>query len=134
MTNDQATLQPEDQLAQIRALTTDQLAELGLSEIAYVRPIMMHGAIAFAIHGADGIPVGVAQDRDLASITIEQRDMIQGAGPLARVTPAASVQRAQPAMLVVAAPVMQRAQRVIQLARQRADPPAIDLDPALLEA
>ncbi len=63
------------QVIDIHHLTTDQLMQLGLSQIAYVKPIMMNGSQAFAIHAADGSPMAVAGDRELAVAAIMQHEM-----------------------------------------------------------
>jgi hypothetical protein len=77
MNTDSATRQDVPQaLFDIRHMTTDQLQQLGLSQLAYVRPVMMDGTPAFAIHGADGKPMAVAADRDLALAAIMQNDML----------------------------------------------------------
>ena len=60
----------------VRHITPDQLQQLGLSQIAYVKPIMLNGSAMFAIHGADGSPMAVADDRDLAVAAIKQHEMI----------------------------------------------------------
>ena len=60
----------------IRHLTTEQLAGLGVSQIAYVKPVMMNGVRAFAIHAADGTPMAVASDCDLAVAAIRQHEML----------------------------------------------------------
>jgi len=60
----------------IRHLTVEQLAGLGVSQIAYVKPVMMNGALAFAIHAADGTPMAMADDRDLAVAAIRQHEML----------------------------------------------------------
>ena len=60
----------------IRHLTVQQLAELGVSQIAYVRPVMVNGQRGFAIHGADGTPMAVAGDQELAFAAILQQDMV----------------------------------------------------------
>lgn len=60
----------------IRSLTEKQLAQLGVSKLAYVKPILLSGEVAFAIHAADGEPMAVAADRDLAIAAIEQHDMV----------------------------------------------------------
>jgi hypothetical protein len=52
------------------------LQQLGMTQIAYVKPIMLNGAPMFAIHGADGSPMAVAEDRDLALAAIVQHEMI----------------------------------------------------------
>lgn len=60
----------------VRHITPDQLQQLGMSQIAYVKPIMLNGSAMFAIHGADGSPMAVADDRDLAVAAIKQHEMI----------------------------------------------------------
>jgi hypothetical protein len=60
----------------VRHMTQDQLAQLGLSRLAYVKPIMLNGNAMFAIHGADGSPMAVADDRNVALAAIVQHEMI----------------------------------------------------------
>jgi hypothetical protein len=60
----------------IRHLTERQLAQLGVAQVAYVKPIILNGAPAFAIHGADGTPMAVAGDRDVAVAAIQQHEML----------------------------------------------------------
>jgi hypothetical protein len=60
----------------IRHLTVEQLAGLGVSQIAYVKPVLMNGTVAFAIHAADGTPMAMADDRDLAVAAIRQHEML----------------------------------------------------------
>ncbi len=60
----------------VRQITPDQLQQLGLSQLAYVKPVILNGAAVFAIHGADGAPMAVAEDRDLAMAAIVQHEMI----------------------------------------------------------
>ncbi len=60
----------------IRHLTVAQLAALGVSHLAYVKPVMVNGARAFAIHGADGTPMAVAGAEDLAFAAIRQHEMV----------------------------------------------------------
>jgi len=59
-----------------RHITPAELQQLGMTQIAYVKPIMLNGAAMFAIHGADGSPMAVADDRDLAVAAIVQHEMI----------------------------------------------------------
>jgi len=44
----------------VRHLSEQQLAALGVSHIAYVKPVMVNGIQGFAIHAADGTPMAVA--------------------------------------------------------------------------
>jgi hypothetical protein len=60
----------------IRHLSAEQLGQLGISQIAYVKPVMLDGAVAFAIHAADGTPMAVADDRDLAIAAVRQHEMV----------------------------------------------------------
>lgn len=60
----------------IRHLTEEQLAKLGMSQIAYVRQVVVDGTPGFAIHAADGTPMALAGDRDVAVAAILQHEMV----------------------------------------------------------
>lgn len=60
----------------IRDVSTDQLARLGVSQIAYVKPVDVNGAHGFAIHAADGTPMALAVDRDVAVAAILRNEML----------------------------------------------------------
>ena len=60
----------------IRKLTQAQLMQLGMSQLAYVKPVWMDGETAFAIFAADGSPMAVAADCDLAVAAIVQRERV----------------------------------------------------------
>jgi hypothetical protein len=60
----------------IRQITAMQLAQLGIAHIAYVRPLMMQGAEAFAICAADGTQMAIATDRDVAEAAIREHEMV----------------------------------------------------------
>lgn len=59
----------------IRHLSEGQLAILGMTELAYVKAVVINGASAFAIHAADGTPMGVAADEKVAMAAIRQHGM-----------------------------------------------------------
>lgn len=59
----------------IHHISPTQLAELGLEEIAFVKPVMTETGPAFAIHAADGTPMAIASDPQLAAAAIIQNDM-----------------------------------------------------------
>jgi hypothetical protein len=59
----------------IRHLSAEQFSTLGVSQMAYVKPVMLNGARAFAIHGADGTPMAVAGNEELAVAAINQHEM-----------------------------------------------------------
>jgi hypothetical protein len=60
----------------LRHLSVEQLARLGMAQIAYVKPVMMNGSPAFAIHAADGTPMAVTGNRDVAISAILQHEML----------------------------------------------------------
>ena len=57
-------------------LSEQQLAALGVSHIAYVKQVMVNGVQGFAIHAADGTPMAVAGDRDVAVAAVTQHEML----------------------------------------------------------
>jgi len=59
----------------LRHMSEQQLAALGVSHIAYVKPVIVNGVAGFAIHAADGTPMAVAGDRDVAVAAIVQHEM-----------------------------------------------------------
>ncbi len=60
----------------IRNLTPEQLGELGMPDVAYIKPVFLNGAAAFAIHAADGSPMAMATDCELAIAAIVQHEML----------------------------------------------------------
>jgi hypothetical protein len=61
--------------AALRNLSARDFAQLGAEEVAYVRPVILNGAQAFAIHAADGTPIGAAPNAQLAAAAIRQHEM-----------------------------------------------------------
>ncbi len=67
--------QAVESIVDIRKMTSDQLMQLGMADLAYVKPVMFEGQMAFAIHAADGSPMAMAADCDLAVAAIVQHEM-----------------------------------------------------------
>ena len=63
-------------IVDIRHISAEQLAQLGLQQIAYVKPVVVNGTAAFAIHAADGTPMAMAGDREVAIAAIQQHEMV----------------------------------------------------------
>jgi hypothetical protein len=59
----------------VRHMTEQQLAALGVSQVAYIKPVLVNGAQGFAIHAADGTPMAVAGDREIAVAAVLQHEM-----------------------------------------------------------
>ncbi len=74
--DDPATLAAKPAPVDIRHLSPLEFARLGVSQIAYIKPVMVEGSRAFAIHGADGAPLAMTQDRELALAAIVQHEMV----------------------------------------------------------
>ena len=60
----------------LKALTQQDLAALGIGEIAYLRAMSVQGEEIVAVMGADGRQVGLAPDRDSAIIAALQHDLL----------------------------------------------------------
>jgi len=60
----------------VRLMTAEQLGALGVSHIAYVKPVIVNGTAGFAIHAADGTPMALAGDRATAMAAIVQHEMM----------------------------------------------------------
>lgn len=58
-----------------RTLTAADLAALGVQDVAYVKPVIVSGAYAYAIHAANGEHLAVVPNRDLALATVRQNDL-----------------------------------------------------------
>ena len=72
---DTATQVNKPAVIDVRHLSEQQLAALGMSHIAYVKPVVVNGMQGFAIHAADGTPMAVAGDREVAIAAIMQHEM-----------------------------------------------------------
>ena len=59
----------------IRNISSRELAVFGMQDLAYVKPVVVNGVTAFAVHAADGTQVAVLPDRELALATIRQHDL-----------------------------------------------------------
>ena len=47
----------------------------GVGQIAYVKTVINDGQKAFAIHAANGLPISLVSDRDVAVAMIRQNDL-----------------------------------------------------------
>jgi len=60
----------------LRQLAPAEWARFGAEQIAYIRPILVDGNHAVAIHAADGTQIGAAPDANLATAAILQHEMV----------------------------------------------------------
>jgi len=66
-TNDKAQLSD--------ALSPEALAAFGAPSLVYVKTVAMNGVEAFAVHAADGSPIGLLSSRDEAFAAALQNDL-----------------------------------------------------------
>ena len=64
-----------EKVTDLRQISSQDLAMLGLTDVAYVRSKPVVDAVAFAIHSADGTEVAVLPTYDIAIATILQNDL-----------------------------------------------------------
>ncbi|MXP63927.1 hypothetical protein E0493_11280 [Roseomonas sp. M0104] len=60
----------------LRQLAPAEWARFGAEQIAYIRPVLVDGNQAVAIHAADGTQIGAAPDANLATAAILQHEMV----------------------------------------------------------
>ena len=59
----------------IQILSARDLLNLGLQEVAYVKPLDVDGEPAFAVHAADGTQIAITKERALAHAMLRQHDL-----------------------------------------------------------
>ena len=62
-------------LESLKRLSESELGLLGMEDVAYVKPIVVDGTDAFAVHAANGTQIAVIADRELAFAVVRQHDM-----------------------------------------------------------
>jgi hypothetical protein len=60
----------------LRHISAEDFARLGVTKIAYVKPVAVNGTPAYAIHAADGTPMALAADQEVAIAAIIQHEML----------------------------------------------------------
>lgn len=59
----------------IRQISPQDLMALGVSDLAYVRPVEIEGRTLFGVYAADGTRMAVLPNRDVAFATIRHNDL-----------------------------------------------------------
>ncbi len=60
---------------QMRQMTTNDLAMLGMQDVAYVKAVVVEGNPGYAVHAADGTQMALIASRDLAFAVVRQNEM-----------------------------------------------------------
>jgi hypothetical protein len=64
-----------DHIERIRQISRQELALLGVQDMAYVKPVVIEGTRNYAVHAADGTEITVVADRDTAFAMLRQHDL-----------------------------------------------------------
>ena len=59
----------------LRHLSGTAFAALGKGQIAYIKPVEVENEQAWAVHGADGSPLAVVAEREVAFALVRQNDL-----------------------------------------------------------
>jgi hypothetical protein len=59
----------------IRQLSPRELGLLGMERVAYVKPVLVEGVVAFAVHAADGGQLAVILDREAAEALVRRHGL-----------------------------------------------------------
>ncbi|MBV8777472.1 MAG: DUF1150 family protein [Alphaproteobacteria bacterium] len=62
-------------IEEMRHMTANDLAMLGMQDIAYVKPVTVNGAAGYAIHAADGTQMALTGDRAIAFAVVRQNEL-----------------------------------------------------------
>ena len=60
---------------QLRRISLSELAALGLQGVAYIKPVVIDDAAAFAVFAADGTQIGALPTRDAALAAMRENDL-----------------------------------------------------------
>lgn len=57
-------------------ISVEQLAQIGMRQVAYLRPVLVEGNVCVAIHAADGTPLALTASLDQALQAIIRHEMV----------------------------------------------------------
>jgi len=64
-----------NEITDIRQISADDFAALGVQQLAYIKPVLHNNKPAFAIHAADGTMVALSANRAAAEALVRQSDL-----------------------------------------------------------
>lgn len=59
----------------LKKITTQDFLRFGVQQVAYVRPVRVEDRVAWAIHAADGTPLTVTDDREVAIALVRHNEL-----------------------------------------------------------
>jgi hypothetical protein len=66
---------PEKSQEPTRSMSAQDFALWGVQDVAFVKQVIINDEVGWSIHGADGTPIGLAPERDLAFAAVVQHDL-----------------------------------------------------------
>lgn len=57
------------------AMATEDFERFGVNDVAYIKPVFAAEGHFYVVHAADGAPLLIAKDRELAFAAVRQHDM-----------------------------------------------------------
>ena len=60
----------------VHTLSDSQMRALGMEYVAYIKEVVVDGEEAFAIHAADGTPMALTPDRDMAITAVLEHEIV----------------------------------------------------------
>lgn len=64
-----------DSIERLKNISLREFALLGMSDMAYVKRVVVSDEVRYAIHGADGTQLAVVPNEEVAYATIRQNDL-----------------------------------------------------------
>lgn len=64
-----------NEIERLRQLSAREMALFGARDVAYVKPVIVNGVTAYAVHAADGTQIAVLPDREIAFATLRTHDL-----------------------------------------------------------
>lgn len=64
-----------NEIERLRQLSAREMALFGAQDVAYVKPVIVNGVTAYAVHAADGTQIAVLPDREIAFATLRTHDL-----------------------------------------------------------
>ncbi|MGA3304570.1 MAG: DUF1150 family protein [Stellaceae bacterium] len=64
-----------NEIERLKQISPKEFAYWGLQDMAYIRRVTVNDQPAYAIHAADGTPMGVMPRLDVAQVAVRQHDL-----------------------------------------------------------
>jgi hypothetical protein len=62
-------------IEQLKQLSPDVFAQLGMPSLAYIKPVQVEGNAAWEVHAADGTQIALMADREVAIAACRQNEL-----------------------------------------------------------